>query len=154
MLLPRRAVSRVPPEIWEAVLEHLAKSPGGLARAARALRSLFEPATRVLWRSASARALLSVSDAQRRQLYGRAVRTLLVIEADEPLDMADWRFPGLRTVCYDFYTAPQRPGALEQLLQRCRPSAGAGEGEPVQSVVLLGRPASPRLAQPLHQVQR
>jgi hypothetical protein len=37
------------------------------------------------------------------------------------LDLADWRFPGLRTVCFGFYTAPQRPGTLEQLRQRGGP---------------------------------
>jgi hypothetical protein len=66
-------------------------------------------------------ALTSVSDAERREFFGRAVRTLSYYEGAEASDFREWRFPAARTLCYDYDAAPQRPLFLERLLQRSGP---------------------------------
>ncbi len=106
------AVRRQPPEIWDAVFEHLADDRRSLAYAARTCRAFTLSAVRVLWRAPLASALLCVSGAERREMYGRAIRTLAIEEGPEPYQLDHWRFPAVHTLEYNFLQWPQRLSVL------------------------------------------
>jgi hypothetical protein len=124
---PVSVAVRLPTELLGTVFEHLAADHRSLASAARTCRAWTPPAIRVLWRAPLPAALLCVTGEQpqqqrRRDMYGAAVRTLAIHEDAAPLDRtADWCFPVLRSLHYDFTAAPQQPRALEQFLGRCGP---------------------------------
>ncbi len=115
------AVLRQPPEIMDAVFEHLANDRRSLAFAARTCRAWFASAARVLWRAPLAPALRCVSGAERRQMYGRAMRKLAIHEGTEALGLADWHFPAVHSLQHGYEVSPQRPHVLAMLLERCDP---------------------------------
>jgi hypothetical protein len=88
------------PEILSDVFKCLKQDKKALRTLASVNRTWFQEATRLLWREASSKALISVEES-RRNIYAPKIRKLTVHHASSHAQLHHCNFTSLRALCFD-----------------------------------------------------